>query len=107
SNKGYNIVVVGDPMHPEVKGIIGWSHTAVHVVQSKEEAEKLSLEGSVYCVSQTTFVEEIFLEIVAELQKKSINLIVYNSICNATTLRQTDCVKIAKESDVMFVIGGM
>lgn len=106
SNKGYNIVVVGDPNHPEVKGIIGWSNTAVQVVQTVEDAKNITLQEPVYCVSQTTFVEELFREIVSELRKKSPDMTVYNSICNATTLRQTDCIKIAKESDVMFVIGG-
>ncbi len=107
SNKGYNIVVVGDPNHPEVKGIAGWSKTPVHIVHTLKDVENLKVEGSLYCVSQTTFVEELFLEIISELQQRYEDVVVYNSICNATTLRQADCIHIAEGSDVMFVIGGL
>lgn len=107
SNKGYNIVVIGDPTHPEVKGIAGWSKTPVHIVQTSNEAANIRVEEPIYCVSQTTFVEALFLEIISEIRQRYEDVVVYNSICNATSLRQTDCVQIAKETDVMFVIGGL
>ena len=57
SAEGDQIVIIGNEKHPEVEGIMGWSETPVHVVDTVEKAEKLKLDKSknVRVVSQTTF----------------------------------------------------
>ena len=110
SAAGKKIVIVGNPVHPEVMGIMGWSSTPVTVLQSVEEAENFEIPGAdpateVCVVAQTTFHANKFQVIVAILQKKSYNVLCVNTICNATHERQSEAKAIAARADVMIVIG--
>ena len=109
SKKDYHIIIIGNDSHPEVEGIKGWSDLAkTTVLQTKEEAEKLSFQiGEKVCiVSQTTFNYNKFQELVEIIQKKGYDIVVLNTICNATEERQTEAAEIASEVDAMIVIGG-
>ena len=108
SAAGKQIVIIGNAGHPEVIGIMGWSSTPVIVIETEEEAEKFELDEAkdVCVVSQTTFNYIKFNKIVEKLLKKGYNIVVVNTICNATEERQTEAREIAKEADVMIVIGG-
>ena len=108
SGEGRRIIIIGNPGHPEVEGIMGWSHTPAAVIESAEEAEKFTcLPGEKLClVSQTTFNYNKFKELVEIFQKKGYDIIVLNTICNATEERQTEAAKIARDVDAMIVIGG-
>ncbi len=108
SNAGKHIVIVGDPKHPEVEGIMSWCSGPMTVLETEEEAEAVALpKGTEICiVSQTTFNYNKFQHIVAILQKKGYNDSVVNTICNATEERQTEAKEIASQADVMIVIGG-
>ena len=107
SAEGDQIVIIGNEKHPEVEGIMGWSETPVHVVDTVEKAEKLKLDKSknVRVVSQTTFNYKKFQDIVEIIAKKGYDITVLNTICNATEVRQTEARKVAQCSDVMIVIG--
>ncbi|MCI5920396.1 MAG: 4-hydroxy-3-methylbut-2-enyl diphosphate reductase [Roseburia sp.] len=108
-SKGYHVVIIGNSIHPEVEGIKGWaSNDEITVIADKEEAEKFSLpaEKKVCIVSQTTFNYNKFQDLVEIINKKGYDIIVLNTICNATEERQTEARKIAKEVDAMIVIGG-
>lgn len=72
SQKGKQIIIVGDPSHPEVQGICGWCFSSCTVIRNKEEAQNLELkEGvSVCIVSQTTFNYNNFKDIVEILRKR-------------------------------------
>ena len=108
SAEGDQIVIIGNEKHPEVEGIMGWSETPVHVVDTVEKAEKLKLDKSknARVVSQTTFNYKKFQDIVDIFSKKSYDIDVMNTICNATEERQTEAGTIARQSDAMLVIGG-
>ena len=108
SAEGDQIVIIGNEKHPEVEGIMGWSETPVHVVDTVEKAEKLKLDKSknVRVVSQTTFNYKKFQDLVEILDKKRYDRVVVNTICNATEERQTEARQIADEADAMIVIGG-
>ena len=108
SAEGKHIVIVGDPKHPEVEGIMSWCSSSLTVLETEEEAREIELPRNVeICiVSQTTFNYNKFQHIVAILQKKGYNDSVVNTICNATEERQTEAKEIASEADVMIVIGG-
>ena len=105
---GKHIVVVGNPNHPEVEGIVGWCRGPVTVLETPQEAEKYAKEdGKSLCiVAQTTYNYKKFQYIVEIFEKKGYNDSVVNTICNATEERQTQARAIAKEADVMIVIGG-
>lgn len=108
SEKGKQIVIVGNCGHPEVEGIMGWCKSAPAVVETVEEAENFKCEqGREICiVSQTTFNYKKFEDIVEIFQNKYYNVSVANTICNATEERQTEAREIAASVDAMIVIGG-
>ena len=114
SAEGDQIVIIGNEKHPEVEGIMGWSETPVHVVDTVEKAEKLKLDKSknVRVVSQTTFNYNKFKDLVEILCKKRydnnvLNILnILNTICNATEERQKEAKNIAGEVDTMLVVGG-
>ena len=108
SEDGKTVVIVGSDNHPEVEGIKGWCVSKPIVIESASEAEKLdNFGGKKLCiVSQTTFNYKKFKDIVDILSKKSYDIDVMNTICNATEERQTEAGTIARQSDAMLVIGG-
>ena len=108
SEKGTAIVIVGNASHPEVKGIRGWCKGEAYVIETPEEAEKLSLPGDtkLCIVSQTTFNYNKFQLLVEIILKKSYDSIVVNTICSATHERQAEAKQLASKVDVMLVIGG-
>ena len=108
SANGKQIVIIGNEKHPEVEGIMGWSKTQVHVVDTAEKAQNLQLDPQreVCIVSQTTFNYNKFQELVEIISEKGYNIIIRNTICNATEERQTEAREIAKRVDAMIVVGG-
>ena len=107
SAQGAHIVIIGNPEHPEVQGIRGWAGENVSVVQDAEAAEKIEFDKNVkICVvSQTTFNYNKFKDLVEIIKKKSYDVSVLNTICNATKERQTEAQSIAESVDAMIVIG--
>ena len=105
--KGAHIVIVGNPVHPEVEGIRGWADENVTVVSSKEEAESFCVAENipVCIVAQTTYNYNKFKELVEIIKKKGYDIYVLNTICSATKERQEEASHIAKEVDAMIVIG--
>lgn len=108
SQNGKTIIIIGSDNHPEVEGIKGWCVNEPVVLESVEEAENYTVDGEkkLCVVSQTTFNYKKFKDIVDILSKKSYDIDVMNTICNATEERQTEAVTIARQSDAMLVIGG-
>ncbi len=107
--KGYHIVIIGNASHPEVEGIRGWCDPqAVTILNTRQEAENLDIkQGEKLCiVSQTTFNYNKFQELVEIIEKKGYDIIVLNTICNATEERQKEAAEIAARVEAMVVIGG-
>lgn len=108
SEAGRHIVIIGNPNHPEVIGILGWSKVPVTVVESIEDANNfnLEIEKKLCIVAQTTFSYKKFKDLVEIISKKGYDILVLNTICNATEERQTEARELASQSDAMIVIGG-
>lgn len=108
TSQGETTWIAGNPLHPEIQGIVGWADGAVRTIPDPESAERLP-EGNrqkIFLVAQTTFNVDKFKVIVDILQKKGYYVNVINTICNATFERQTEAKELAKHSDAMIVIGG-
>ena len=108
SAEGSYIVIVGNSEHPEVQGIRGWAGEQVTVVQTPEDAERFELpdkDQKLCIVAQTTFNYNKFKELVEIISKKRYDIVVLNTICNATKERQTEARQIAARVDAMVVIG--
>ena len=108
SKAGRQVLIVGDAAHPEVQGIRGWGDSGTKVIENEQDFLDLQLpEGSRLCiVAQTTFNYNKFQDLVEKISKTRYDILVLNTICNATQERQVEAKKIASSVDVMLVIGG-
>ena len=108
SANGSLIIIIGNDSHPEVEGIKGWCATPAIVIESKEQAQQLTVSANqnICIVSQTTFNYNKFQDLVEIFRKKGYDVIVVNTICNATEVRQKEAREIAQRVDIMIVIGG-
>lgn len=106
SQSGYDVVVVGDADHPEVQGIVSYASGSVYVVGSGEEASKLPRMSKIGIVAQTTQSFENLKLVVLECLMKGSEIRVFNTICDATAVRQEEAKELAKRVDCMVVIGG-
>ena len=108
SKEGYSIVIAGNPVHPEVQGIVGWSKDKAYVIQNAAEIDGLELNNQkpVFLTAQTTFHYIKFQNIVDQFEKKEYNINCVNTICNATRNRQEEAARLAASVDGMLVIGG-
>lgn len=103
---GYQVIVVGDPEHPEVIGIVGATDDTALVCRSPGDLEGLDLRRRVGVIAQTTQTFENFRRCVDKLLEKAEELKIYNTICTATTQRQEEAARMAREYPVMVVVGG-
>jgi (E)-4-hydroxy-3-methyl-but-2-enyl pyrophosphate reductase len=108
AEKGFAVVIFGDPEHPEVIGLMGYANGQGHVVSN--EADLLALpafEGEVAMVSQSTMFTHEFQKLSGMLAEKYPDLAVFDTICGATKERQSDLLELVKSgADAIVVIGG-
>ena len=105
SKDSEQIVIVGEKKHPEVVALVSYGKGKCLVVEDKNDVKNVKKTDIIYIVSQTTQSPKKFEEIVNEISKIS-QVKVFNTICRATFDRQSAAAKLAKEVNVMIVIGG-
>ncbi|HZK54727.1 MAG TPA: 4-hydroxy-3-methylbut-2-enyl diphosphate reductase [Desulfosporosinus sp.] len=103
---GQQVIVMGDKLHPEVQGILGWAGEQAIPIQTLEEAKQLPAYPRLAVLAQTTQLTESFEGIVEELKLHTEDLTVHNTICSATAERQKAARELAQTVDVMVVVGG-
>lgn len=108
SNNGYDVIIVGDPKHPEVIGINGWAIKGGTILQTNAEASEFTGDFSkkYICVVQTTFNQSRFESIKKILTEKNLNILFHNTICYATKQRQDAAAELSAKVDAMIVVGG-
>ena len=106
SEAGYGVVVVGDADHPEVQGIVSYGGEKVFVVASGEDVKKLPKMKKIGVVAQTTQSFENLKNVVCECLQRGGEIRVYNTICDATAVRQEEAKELAGQVDCMLVVGG-
>ncbi len=106
SQTGYGVVVVGDADHPEVQGIVSYGGEKVYVVASGDDVKKLPKMNKIGIVAQTTQSFENLKNVVCECLLRGGEIRVFNTICDATAVRQEEAKKLAGKVDCMLVIGG-
>ncbi|HCP95620.1 MAG TPA: 4-hydroxy-3-methylbut-2-enyl diphosphate reductase [Anaerovibrio sp.] len=106
ADEGYQVVIIGEKHHPEVKSIIEWAGDGAVAIETEEEADALPKYGKLGVVAQTTFSAPKFKLIVERLLDKSSDVKILRTICTATDQRQSAAMKLATEVDLMLVIGG-
>ena len=106
SEAGFSVVIFGDEAHPEIKGVKSYATHGAIVVTSPTELEDVKLKDKVALIAQTTRKVEDYLEVANYLIPRHKEVRVFNTICNATFENQEAAKKIAKQADIMIVIGG-
>ncbi|MBC7322841.1 MAG: 4-hydroxy-3-methylbut-2-enyl diphosphate reductase [Acetomicrobium sp.] len=106
SEEGYEVVIVGDPNHPEVQSIKGCVSAYASVINSSKDVATFPNKDKIGVVSQTTQEEGALLSVVSALVPKARELRVYNTICKATLHRQEAVRKLAADTEGVIVIGG-
>ncbi len=106
SEAGYQVIIVGEKSHPEVKSIFEWSKNRAIIIEHEAELNDIVFFNKVGVVAQTTFSGEEFQKIVDSLIERVENVKVERTICNATEKRQEAAVELANQVDMMIVIGG-
>ena len=101
--EGRDVIVVGDETHPEVRGILGWTMGRGRAVLDELPPGPLIRP---LVVAQTTLPRERFERIAGRILDISPDAEVRDTICTATSLRQTEAAELAARSDVMLVVGG-
>ncbi len=107
SADGYAVVIVGEQEHPEVQGIVSYAQTdKAWVVADAAAAAAIPAQRKIALVAQTTQSFGNFREISTILLEKCKELRIFNTICDATAVRQDEARTIAGRVDLMLVIGG-
>jgi len=104
--EGYQVLIIGDKEHPEVKGIFSYAGKKGAVISSQEIP---TLNKKIGIIQQTTQpmskVKEIMNKIINSLNEFE-EIRIFNTLCNFTSKRLQATEKVAKEVDVMIVVGG-
>jgi 4-hydroxy-3-methylbut-2-enyl diphosphate reductase len=106
ARRGYQVLVLGDPHHPEAEGILAHTGGKAAIVESPADLASLRLRRRVAVVCQTTQTLDALRSLVDALLPLVQELIVANTICDATANRQEASLAVARQVDLMIVIGG-
>ena len=107
SSNGYFVIIIGNKTHPEVMGIKDYILNENYtVIENKADIERLPEKDKIGIVVQTTQILDRLIQISGKSLKKTKELIIYNTICDTTRNRQNFTGEMAKEVDVMIIVGG-
>ena len=110
--EGTLLLIAGDSNHPEIQGIMGHCNVTCVTFQSAEELRNLTEKHAnlskmtSVMVAQTTFNTSEWQKCVETAKNLYTNLKIFDTICKATLMRQTEAAQLAEVSDFMIVIGG-
>lgn len=111
SKEGRTVLIAGDPSHSEVIGIRG--HCGESYVFSDQETLQNLIEQypelqnkPITIVAQTTFNAQLWQKCQKILKKVYTNAVIFDTICNATSIRQDEAEQLAKQCDMMVIVGG-
>ncbi len=107
SKKNYQLIIIGQKKHKEVRGIFEWAACKAFFVEEEGDLEKIKLNSNkkIAIISQTTQNSDFVKEIVAQIKKRYPKAEAYDTLCLTTHNRQSEVKKIAKNSDILIVIG--
>lgn len=105
------VIIAGDKNHPEVQGIMGHCKSKCYTFKNQEELQELfsiipqKNYKTIKIVAQTTFDLKEWEKSLKSLKNVYTNTKIFDTICNATSIRQREAANISKSVDLMFVIG--
>ncbi|MDI6752388.1 MAG: 4-hydroxy-3-methylbut-2-enyl diphosphate reductase [bacterium] len=105
TEEGYSVVIVGDPNHPEVEGIVSRAKDAI-VVQNPDEVKAVR-KKRLGIIAQTTQTLSNLRAVTSQAMGNASEIKVYNTICKAVLALQESSCKLAKRVDILLVVGGV
>ncbi len=106
-DEGYKVVMIGDKNHPEVKAVVGYTED-VEVVATEEDLDKLNNKKKLGVICQTTQSPGHFADMIAAIARRGFSeMKIINTLCRETMERQQAAVKLCRQVDIMFVLGGL
>lgn len=104
--EGKEIVLVGEKKHPEMLSVAEWAGDNPTIVETMDDVEALPFMKEAHIVIQTTFSIALADQLIEAISKKAEHVSIHKTICNATAERQQAARELARNVDVMIVIGG-
>ena len=107
-NEGYHVVMIGDPNHPEVQGVIGYAPNVTVIDKDSDLDDVLPYRERLGIVAQTTHSPEYVASVIADILKRPYREVKrVNTLCLEVTRRQEAAIALCGEVDVMFILGGL
>lgn len=107
SRDGYHTVIIGDKNHAEVIGLMSYAKSGITVLENIDDIVNIPTGRKYLVVCQTTHERTLFEDIVSKIKNRYKNVVVIDTICDSTRLRQKDVNDaIAKGIDTLVVVGG-
>ena len=100
------IIIVGNPDHPEIRGLIGYSRGRGLIIENEVQAAALPHRAKRAVLAQSTQDMVLFEKVVGALLRRTDELRAFNTICRSTQTRQRAASELAARVDVLFIVGG-
>ncbi len=105
--EGYHVVMIGDPDHPEVKGVVGYAPQVTIINEHTDLDEALPFRERLGIVQQTTHSPAYAADMIRKILVRPFREVkIINTLCLEVTRRQEAAVALCHDVDVMFVLGG-
>lgn len=104
--QGFQIVIVGKPGHPEVKGLNGYCQDQAVIIASESDFDKIDMTAKSLLVAQTTIDPLLFKKIGDQLKQRLADLIILDTTCRQVSRRHQNIRNFASSVDVLLLVGG-
>jgi (E)-4-hydroxy-3-methyl-but-2-enyl pyrophosphate reductase len=106
-NRSRQIIIIGKKKHKETMGIFRWAKKQAKIVENKEDVRALNFpaDSEITVISQTTQNKDRVDEVVNEILKKYPKAEILDTVCDTTKSRQQEAKDLAKNNDIVLVIG--
>ncbi|MDE6617480.1 MAG: 4-hydroxy-3-methylbut-2-enyl diphosphate reductase, partial [Clostridiales bacterium] len=103
---GYHIVIIGEAAHPEVIATDGWCNNTATVIDLDSDLSVLQSYDKLCIVCQTTFDGQKYKKLCEKISKIQLKTVeIFDTICYTTYERQKEAVLLAKNCDLVLVVG--
>lgn len=111
ADAGFDVVIFGDAEHSEVKGLLGWAgEKGIAALDARQIRKRRRSTSRLGVLSQTTQTQSAFIEfglqLVAMMGPKADEIRIINTLCKVTQDQQEAAARLARQSQLMIVIGG-
>ncbi len=104
--EGYDVIYIGKKGHPEPEGAVGVAPEIVHLVETADDVEKLSIDNEkIIVTNQTTMSQWDVLDTMDKVKEMYPHVELHKEICLATQVRQEAVAEQAGDADVLIVVG--